>query len=112
MADIRVYLGRIGVQVGLCAGLFALLLAVLGWTAQQGLSGFGTQTREMAEERLPDLRASSTLVAQIAALPQGFAQLLQAPDAAAVSAANATRAEKGSFQPFRFFVFLAGKLLS
>ena len=92
MADIRVYLGRIGVQVGLCAGLFALLLAVLGWTAQQGLSGFGTQTREMAEERLPDLRASSTLVAQIAALPQGFAQLLQAPDAAAVSAANATLA--------------------
>ncbi|KQB11840.1 methyl-accepting chemotaxis protein [Rhodobacter capsulatus] len=94
MADIRAYLGKIGVQVGLCAGLFALLLAVLGWTSHQGLSGFRTQTRDMAEERLPDLRGASTLVAQISALPQGFAQLLQAPDAAAVTAAHAALAAR------------------
>ncbi|ETD02380.1 methyl-accepting chemotaxis protein [Rhodobacter capsulatus] len=94
MADFRAYLGGIGVQVGLCAGLFALLLAVLGWTSHQGLSRFQAQTRAMAEDRLPDLRATSTLVAQISALPQGFAQLLQAPDTAAVSAAHAALAAR------------------
>ncbi|ETD89305.1 methyl-accepting chemotaxis protein [Rhodobacter capsulatus] len=94
MADFRAYLGGIGVQVGLCAGLFALLLAVLGWTSHQGLSRFQAQTRAMAEDRLPDLRATSTLVAQISALPQGFAQLLQAPDTAAVSTAHAALAAR------------------
>ncbi|TKD21911.1 HAMP domain-containing protein, partial [Rhodobacter capsulatus] len=94
MAGFRAYLGRIGVQVGLCAGLFALMLAVLGWTSHQGLSGFRAQTRDMAEDRLPDLRGTSVFVAQISALPQGFAQLLQAPDTAAVTAAHAALAAR------------------
>lgn len=88
MAKVRSLLGRIGVQVGICAALFALILTVLGWTSHQGLSGFRVQTRDMAEQRIPDLRSTSALVTEISALPQGFAQLLQAYDPATVRTAH------------------------
>ncbi|MFD2173417.1 methyl-accepting chemotaxis protein [Rhodobacter lacus] len=48
----------------------------------------------MELERVPDLRRTSAFVAQIAELPQGFAQLLQASDKAEVSAANAALAQR------------------
>lgn len=77
MAKFRALLGRIGVQVGLCAACFALILTVLGWTSSTGLSGFRVQTRDMAEQRIPDLRATGTLVAEISALPQRFANVFK-----------------------------------
>lgn len=88
MATVRALLGRIGVQVGLCAALFAVLLTVLGWTSHDGFSSFRAQTGDMMRTRVPDLRSTSTVVAQISALPQGFAQILQAPDPTAVKAAH------------------------
>lgn len=94
MIPIRTVLGRIGVQIGLCAVLFALLLSILGWTSHQGFSGFQARTDQMELERVPDLRRTSALVAQISELPQGFAQLLQASDQAEVSAANAALAQR------------------
>ncbi|WP_444462561.1 methyl-accepting chemotaxis protein [Rhodobacter capsulatus] len=88
MATIRSRFGKIGLQVGLCAALFAAMLTVLGWISHAGLSGFRAQTRDMAEQRIPDLRGTNLLVAEISALPQGFAQLLQAADPASVRAAQ------------------------
>ncbi|WP_444452703.1 methyl-accepting chemotaxis protein [Rhodobacter capsulatus] len=102
MANLRALLGRIGVQVGLCATLFAVLLAILGWTSHDGFSGFRTQTGDMTRIRLPDLRSTSTLVTQISELPQGFAQILQAPDPTAIKAAHdalAARIDSFSHSP-------------
>ncbi|WP_223640706.1 methyl-accepting chemotaxis protein [Rhodobacter sp. TJ_12] len=48
----------------------------------------------MDQERVPELRRTSALVAQISELPQGFARLLQAADQAEVSAANAALAQR------------------
>ncbi|MBZ4023826.1 hypothetical protein CKO11_15340 [Rhodobacter sp. TJ_12] len=94
MTAIRTVLGKIGVQIGLCALLFALLLSVLGWTSHQGFAGFRASTQAMDQERVPELRRTSALVAQISELPQGFARLLQAADQAEVSAANAALAQR------------------
>jgi len=88
MTAIRSAFGKIGVQVGLCAALFAVLLSVLGWTAHQGFSSFRVGTTSMAQEQLPDLRRASALVARISALPQGIAQLLQASNRDQVGAAR------------------------
>ncbi|SOB93923.1 methyl-accepting chemotaxis protein [Rhodobacter maris] len=94
MSAVQHFFGKIGVQVGLCAALFAVLLSVLGWTSHDGFAGLKHQSAVLAEVQVPELRRSSAIVAQISELPLGFARLLQSENPAALRQAQAALAAR------------------